>query len=183
MWLLLASLASAYTPVRGIDFPNKTEVDEYHFFHGINFKFQISRQENTEYYDSLIYRAIYFSSLASWKKIESLGAIDKECIKGDLVEIFEISEAELNNPARFPAKYIGDKDNGKPNLWGYYDPRNNESGLDAIVISAHDSDSENYRIIVHEIAHYWYSAFCLDSYTGTTSEEFAVKIQEEVIWR
>jgi hypothetical protein len=182
MWLLLASLASAYTPVRGLNFPNKTEVDEYHFFHGINFKFQINRQENTEYHDSLIYRAIYFSSLASWKKIEPMGAINQECNRGSLVEIFEVSENELNNPSRFPAEFIENKKLGKPSLWGYYDPRPNESGLDAIVVSPHGNDSENYRIIVHEIAHYWYDSFCLNSHTKMTSEEFAVMIQREVTW-
>jgi len=182
MWLLLTSLASAYTPVRGIDFPDKTEVEEYHFFHGINFKFQINRQENTEYYDSLIYRAIYFSSLASWKKIEPMGLIDRECNGGNLVEIFEVSENELNNPSRFPAEYIGNKEIAKPNLWGYYDPRLSESGLDAIVVSPHGDDSENYRIIVHEIAHYWYESFCLSSHTRMTSEEFAVMIQQQVTW-
>ena len=183
MWLLLASLASAYTPVRGIDFPNKTEVDEYHFFHGINFKFQISRQESTEYPDSLIYRAIYFSSLASWKKIEPMGAIGRECNKGNLVEIFEISENELNNPSRFPAQYVESKGSGRPSLWGYYDPRSSESKVDAIVVSPQGSDSENYRIIVHEMAHYWYESFCLSSHTKMTSEEFAVLIQKEVTWK
>jgi len=183
MLFLLASLAIAYTPVRGIDFPNKTEVKEYHFYHGINFKFQINRQENTEYYDSLIYRAIYFSSLASWKKIEPIGIIDHQCNPNSLVEIFEISETDLNNPTRFPAEFIGSKQKERGNLWGYYDPRSSEIGLDAIVVSPHQDDAENYRIIVHEIAHYWYDAFCLGSKLNINSEEFAVEIQQEVTWQ
>jgi hypothetical protein len=182
MWFLLASLASAYTPVRGLDFPNKTEVKEYEFYHGIKFKFQISRQKITEYYDKLIYQAIYFSSLASWKKIEPMGLIDRQCDGDDLVEIFEISESELNNPSRFPAQYIGNRELGRFNLWGYYDPRATEPGFDAIVVSPHGDDAENYRIIVHEIAHYWYNSFCLDSYIRMSSEDFAVMIQKEVTW-
>ena len=111
-----------------------------------------------------------------------MGLIDRECDGGNLVEIFEVSENELNNPSRFPAKYIGNKEIAKPNLWGYYDPRSSESGLDAIVVSPHGNNSENYRIIVHEIAHYWYESFCLSSHTRMTSEEFAVMIQQQVTW-
>ena len=182
MLFLLLNLANAYEPVSGIEFPNRTEVKQYNFYHNIDLRVQINRMMNTQFYDLLIYRAILDSSLASWKKIEPLGIIDNKCRPLDLIEIYEISEAQLNNPQRFPANFIGNPATGKPNLWGFYDPRNSEFGLDTIVVSPHGDDSINFGLIVHEIAHFWYADFCLDEHMKMTSEQFAVMIEREIKW-
>ena len=182
MLLLMIGSALAYEPVEGINFSTKTSVEEFHFFHNIKLKFSISRQENSSYYDELIYRAIYTSSVVSFQKIQSLGAIDKRCVDNDLLQIFEISEAELNDPSRFPREFTGGGTTGKAPLWGYFDPRVNEPGYNSIVVSPHSEES-NYRIMVHEVAHHWYSTFCLDSYTKITSEEFANLVQEKATWK
>jgi hypothetical protein len=182
MWLLMIGSALAYEPVEGIDFSTTTSVEEFEFFHDINLKFSISRQKGSSYSDELVYRAIYSSSLVSFQKIQSLGAINKKCVNNDLLEIFEISESQLNDSTRFPKEFIGGGATGKPSLWGYFDPRIEEPGYNAIVISPHSEES-NYRILVHEIAHHWYSTFCLDSYAKTSSEEFANLVQEKATWR
>lgn len=182
MFLLMAGFALAYEPVEGISFPNESEVEEYNFYHNIDLKYKIYRQANSGYYDSLIYDAIYSSTLASFKEIRSLGAIDKKCGKDDFIEIYEISENQLNDPSRFPSKYIGGGKTGRDPLWGYFDPRANEPGYNAIVITSHN-DKSNYRVIVHEIAHHWYSEFCLDRFTKVNTEEFAIAIQEKVRWK
>lgn len=182
MFIILLTQSFAYTPVNGISFPNQTQIEEYDFYHGIKLKIKLYRQKNTEYYDNLIYRGIYSSSLSAWKRIEKLGMIDRECNPSDLLEIFEISETQLNNPKRFPLEYIGNPAAGVPNLWGYFDPRASEPGFDAIVVSNHGSNSINFRLIVHEIAHYWYSSFCLAYHTEMTSEQFAISIEKEVTW-
>ena len=182
MLLLILSFALAYEPVNGISFANITNIEEYNFYHNINLKLKLYRQKNTEYFDALIYRGIFSSSLASWKRIEKIGVIDKECSPSDLLEIYEISEAQLNNPHRFPYDYIGHPEKGIPNLWGFFDPRVSEPGYDSIVVSYHGDNKVNYRLIVHEVAHYWYSSFCLEHYTSQTSEDFALAIEKQVVW-
>jgi hypothetical protein len=179
--LLISSLALAYEPVNGISFPNVTKVEEYDFYHNIRFRFQLYRQKNTQYFDNLIYRGIFSSSLAAWKRIEKIGAINKQC-GSDILEIFEISEAQLNNPKRFPEGFIGHPEQGVPNLWGFFDPRTSEPGYDSIVVSYQGADKINFKLIVHEIAHYWYSSFCLENYTIATSEQFATVVEKEVVW-
>lgn len=179
MLLLMTGLALAYEPVKGISFAAKPERDEWEFFHNINLKYVIYRQENSAYSEMLMYDAIYSSSVASFKSIRSLGAIEKKCGNDDLIEIFEIPEDQLNNPARFPERFVGGGDTGKDPLWGYFDPRINEPGYNAIVLTPH-MDASNYRILVHEIAHHWYSEFCLDRFTNMTSEDFAISIQEKM---
>lgn len=182
MWFLMIGSALAYEPVEGIRFSTKTPVEEFDFYHDIKLKFSISRQENSNYYDELVYRAIYSSSVVSFQKIQSLGALNNRCVNNDLLEIFEVSENQLNDPSRFPREFIGGGQTGKPALWGYFDPRVEESGYNAIVLSPHSEES-NYRILVHEVAHHWYSVFCLDSYTKISSEEFANLVQEKATWR
>jgi hypothetical protein len=177
----MVGMALAYKPVEGIKFPIKSEIEEYTFIDDIKLKFSINRQNLDSYPDEMIYKAIYSSTLVSIREIQSMGAAHKRCSSGELVEIFEISEKELNNPARFPEEFIGNSGRGYNSLWGYYDPRPNEPGLDAIVISPH-SGNANYRIIAHEMAHYWYQTFCLERFTKLNSEEFAVSIQNKLIW-
>ena len=91
MFLLMAGFALAYEPVEGINFPNVSEIEEYNFYHNINLRYRIYRQANSSYDDMLIYGAIYASTLASFREIQSLGAIDKKCGKDDFIEIYEIS--------------------------------------------------------------------------------------------
>lgn len=181
MLLLMTGFALAYEPVKGINFPNKTEVEEFEFINNIKLKYVIYRQNDTAYFDRLIYDAIYSSTLASFKQIRSLGAIDKKCGKDDLIEIFEVSEDQLNDPARFPEKFTGGGNTGKDPLWGFFDPRINEYGYNAIVVSPH-SEKISHRVMAHEVAHHWYSEFCLDRFTKMTSEQFAESIQEKLTW-
>jgi hypothetical protein len=178
----MAGIALAYEPVDGISFPIKSEIEEYIFIDNIKFKFSINRQSMDSYPDELIYKAIYSSTLFSIREIQAMGAQHKRCSSGELVEIFEISEKELNNPSRFPEEFINNPSRGYTSLWGYYDPRPNENALDAIVISSGHMKSSSYRIVAHEIAHYWYQTFCLERFTKLNSEEFATSIQNKLIW-
>jgi hypothetical protein len=181
MILLLSSLSLAYDPVAGIDFPNKSVVKEYGFYHDINFRFRVNRQADSGFFDQLIYRAIYDASLSSFQNINELGLLDRQCAPNEFLEIYEISESQLNDPKRFPADFVGNIALGRGSLLGFYDPRNSESYIDAIVITAHDN-TESYRIVVHELAHYWYARFCLQDRAPFTSEQFALKIQSRAIW-
>jgi len=181
MLFLMIGSALAYEPVDGISFENVTPIEQFEFIDNTYLKIESYRQQNSPYYDELFYKAIYSSTAVSLREINSLGALNNNCKKNDLLQIYEISEADLNSPERFPSRFIGGRDTGKPPLWGYFDPRVDEPGYNAIVVSPHDQGS-NYRILVHEVAHHWYSTFCLEDYTNLTSEEFANMVQGKATW-
>jgi hypothetical protein len=124
---------------------------------------------------------MYASTLASFRAIEELGAIDRACHRDVRLDIYEVPVAVLNDPTRFPAELVENAARGQPPLSGLFDPRNEARGVNAIVVTPH-YEAENYRIIVHEIAHYWYLTFCLDRYTRQTSEEFAIAIQTKATY-
>ena len=182
MLLLMTGLALAYEPIEGLTFERLTPVEEFDFVGDTKLTITTYRQQNSFYYDELFYKAIYSSTVVSLKKVQSLGALHKKCAEDDMVEIYEISEKDLNDPARFPKEFIGGQGNGRGSLWGYFDPRISEPGYNAIVLSPH-SESENYRILVHEIAHHWYATFCLERYTNITSEDFAVSVERQATWQ
>ena len=185
--LALVSLATAqtppprvpyapYRPVAGLVFADVSEPKTYSYFHNIEFTFQLHRPAQSGYPDGFIHRAMFSSTLASFRAIEELGAIDRACHRDVRLDIYEVPVAVLNDVARFPAEFVENAARGQPPLWGYFDPRNEARAVNAIVVTPH-YEAENYRIIVHEIAHYWYNTFCLDRYTKQTSEEFAIAIQ------
>jgi hypothetical protein len=181
MLLLVTGIALAYTPTEGIDFERITSPETFDFIGDTKLTISTYRAKESSYYDELFYKAIYSSTVVSLGKVQSLGVLNKKCSQNDLVEIYEISETSLNDPSRFPKEFIGGQGNGRGSLWGYFDPRISEPGYNSIVLSPHN-ESENYRILVHEIAHHWYATFCLDRYTNSTSEEFAVAVEQQATW-
>ena len=170
--------AVPYAPVAGLWFPDVSELKTYGYFHDLDFTFQLHRPLQSGYPDGFIHRAMYASSLASFRAAEALGALEHACRRGTRLDIYEVSLDVLNDASRFPADFVGNPAAGRGDLLGFFDPRNDVQGMNAIVVTP-VYEAENYRIIVHEIAHYWYLTFCLDRYTKQTSEEFAVQIQTE----
>lgn len=178
---ILSKTAIAYAPVDNLPFKQVTEVN-IEYYHNIVFEAVVYRPQHSGYSDALINNAIYASSSNSLAKIESMGLIYNECEKGTKLEIFEISDVELNNINRFPAKYVGNPITGIGMMWGYFDPRPTESSINSIVVTPHRVE-ENFKILAHEIAHYWYYNFCVYDYTKQTSEEFAKEIEQKVSYR
>ena len=178
--IMLALLSSvyAYEPVKGITFGNVSEIKNHEFYHDIRLRFQIHRQAETAYPDQLIYSALYFGSLISWKKIEPMGAIDRLCKRNNTLDIYEVSLEQLNDRRRFPMDRVPGAGALLGVVWGYFEPQGFSSENDVIVVTSRDALS-NSRVLYHEIAHYWYSAFCLERYTTLTSEEFAMAVQNE----
>ena len=184
MLLALIVSASAYTPVDGLDLSNKSEVISAKFTDGVELRYQVSQSaspETAHLSKEMMSKAVGIATVSSMFEIQKLTPLKYQCDRGNLLEIFEISEKDLNDPSRFPKQYIYDPEKGQGPLWGYYDPRPYEDKVDSIVISNH-GDQQNYRIMVHEIAHYWYSAYCLERYSSMTSEQFATKIAGESTW-
>jgi hypothetical protein len=175
-FLCFFNLALAYAPVDNINFKSPEEIN-ISFYNDINFKASFYGSENSKYSKKLINSAVYTSSYESLSRIESLGLLDKQCEKDVKLEIFEISNEQLNDPKRFPPEYVENKLKGSPPLLGFFDPTNNENKYNAIVVSPH-SFEENFKILSHEIAHYWYNRFCLFQYLNETSENFAREIEQ-----
>jgi len=171
MYLLFALNSFAYSPVDGISFLEDSKIKtiqisdvdkiEYTFYHKIK----------TVYPESLVSKAIRASSFASIKKIREIIPGATICRSNEYLEIYEISISELNKEKRFPKEF-----NFKNEVWGYFDPRTEENKINSIVVTQH-SYFYNFQVLSHEIAHHWYSTYCLDSYVHQTSEQFATEIQ------
>lgn len=173
--------ALAYAPVDGLDLPNKSEVIDARFTNGVELRYQVSKPRTAHYSDQMIQKAVYIATVDSMFEIQKVMPLEKRCEGDNLLEIYEIELSDLNDPSRFPEKYTGNPLEGRGPLWGYYDPRQYERKVDSIVVSDH-GDQENYRIMVHEVAHYWYNTYCLGQHSNLTSEEFATKIAGESTW-
>lgn len=182
MFPFIAGLAIGYAPVAEIEFANKYGADKISYYDDVSIDYQINLRAGSTYTKSEIAEAIYASSALSLGEIKRIGGTMPVNDKNDFLEIYDISMADLNNPKRFPKEYIGGSSSGSTQVWGYYDPRTRESEIDSIVLSSHGKET-NFKIMVHEIAHYWYEAYRIDRLDKISSEDFAVKIQEQSDWR
>jgi len=183
--IFAAVLASTtYAPVDGLDFSNRTGAIDAKFTNGIELRYEVFLPESAHYTAELIQKAIYESTVNSMFEIQKVVPLERQCSESsdNFLEIYEISGENLNDSSRFPEKYVGNQSENRGPLLGYYDPRPYESKVDAIVLSDH-GNKENYKIVVHEIAHYWYNTYCLARHTEMTSEEFALKIAGESQWQ
>lgn len=91
----------------------------------------------------------------------------KECRSEESLEIFQITKEDLNDPLRFPDF---DFSTSKP-LWGMFDPRVSEVGMNSIMIT--NQGVWNEYILAHELSHYWFSRFCMSSKYSINTEVFA----------
>lgn len=172
--LLLASAALAYHPVDGISLSSLVEKKIIQIKEKNSISYSVTRMQKTSYSAELITKSILDSSLESIRTIEfNFGKIE-QCRPSEYLEIYEVSKSDLNNSSRFPLTYVASGE-----VWGYFDPRRDERLINSIVVTPH-TEYENYQILTHEVAHHWYSAYCLDQYTSKTSEEFAIQIQHQL---
>jgi hypothetical protein len=172
--LLLTAVALAYQPVDGISFSATVEKNTIQITEKNKISYSMTRMQKTSYSSSLVAKSIADSSLESIRSIESRFEGIDPCRPSEYLEIYEINSSELNNSFRFPLVYATSSE-----VWGYFDPRRDERAINSIVVTPH-TEYENYQILTHEVAHHWYSAYCLDEYTSQTSEEFAIQIQHQL---
>ena len=172
--LLLASVALAYRPVDGIFLSSLVERKNIQITEKNSLSYSVTRMQKTSYSTGLVTKSILDSSLESIRTIESSFGKIEPCRPSEYLEVYEVSESDLNNSSRFPLTYVTSGE-----VWGYFDPRRDERLINSIVVTPH-TEYENYQILTHEVAHHWYSAYCLDQYTSETSEEFALQIQHQL---
>lgn len=177
--LLLIAVAHAdpsYPPVAGLDFSVRTPYQFVLLSDGESLTYNVYQPEGAAYAIGMIEAAVAISSGASIRQIQAIAPNARPCSHPSL-DIYEISEVSLNDPARFPERFIGNPLLGRGPLWGYFDPSAGGSPGDVIVVSDH-GPFENRRILEHEVAHRWYAAYCLDRYTSMSSEAFALRVAE-----
>ena len=172
--LLLVSIALACRPVDGIFPSSLVERKTIQITEKNSLSYSVTRMKKTSYSARLITKSILDSSLESIRTIKSSIGNIEPCRPLEYLEIYEVSKSDLNNSSRFPLTYVASGE-----VWGYFDPRRDERLINSIVVTPH-TEYENYQILTHEIAHHWYSAYCLDQYTSKTSEEFAIQIQHQL---
>lgn len=166
----LASLSFAYEPVEDIKFSKYVESKDLNF-NGNNLSYSFYRKEKTSYSEELVDRGIKSASYASLKKIREISPKIEPCRSSEKLEIYEVSISQLNDKDRFSLDFFT-----SANIWGYFDPRVRESKINSIMVTPH-SEFENFQILTHEVAHHWYSAYCLEEHTMLSSEDFAKQIQ------
>jgi hypothetical protein len=170
IFLSLLTFALAYEPVEDIKFSKHIESKDLNF-NGNILNYSFYRKEKTTYPDGLVDRGIKSASYASLNKIREIKADITPCRSSERLEIYEVSISQLNDKDRFSLDFFTSE-----NIWGYFDPRTKESKINSIMVTPH-SEFENFQILTHEIAHHWYSAYCLEEHTMLSSEEFAKEIQ------
>jgi hypothetical protein len=168
--LSIISVVLAYEPTEGINFSEYVENKTLNFNNNI-LSYSFYRKNKTVYPAGLTDLGIKSASYASLKKIFEIKPDIKPCRPNEKLEIYEISVSQLNDKDRFSLDFFISQ-----NIWGYFDPRVSESKVNSIMVTPH-SEFENFQILTHEIAHHWYSAYCLEEHTMLSSEEFAKQIQ------
>lgn len=173
----LWSIASAwgYGPLEGLRFKSSILYKQYIENHNINIYYEYKYHKDSDYIE-LIVDGIEESSNLSISEIKKSYPSAGDCKPNDIIEIYEVESKVLNDEKRFDIKKII-----TDNIWGFYDPRVSEDYVDSIVLTSHGRTA-NYTVLVHEIAHYWYSRFCLESYASVSSEQFATLIQNRIDW-
>ena len=171
IYILALSSALAYEPVSGIQFQDFVQRNSIKINNANTIEYSFYRLKNTGYPIQLSNRGIQLSSIQSLREIGKIKPGLAQCRKNEKLEIFEILPDQLNEEDRVPEGYFS-----SGNMLGYFDPRASESEVDSIVLTK-NSQFINFQIITHEVAHHWYSSYCLEQYTKMTSEEFAQKVQ------
>jgi hypothetical protein len=169
LYLYFISSALSYEPVTDIKF-NSTASFEYNFGQSYTLKYKIFRKSNI-YSNDFLSRSVALATSASISKIMSIDRNMVQCKQDEALEIYEISVSELNDDNRFKniAKF-------NDQVWGYFDPMVDEQNINIILVTPH-SKYENFQILTHEIAHHWYSVYCVGNYSDISTEDFALQIQ------
>ncbi len=176
--LLLAAAAHAESPyfrVAGQDLTTRTLYQLALLTDGESLTYNVYQPENPSYPISMIAAAVRDSSEESIREIRVIAPRAFQ-VSRPALNIYEISTDALNDPARFPAKFVEDPQRGLGPLWGFFDPVVIDGKVDAIVVSDHGLAADE-GILRHEIAHRWYAAYCIDRYVTLTSEEFARRVE------
>ena len=175
--LLLVAAAHAdppYARVAGLDLSVRTLYQFALLSDGESLTYNVYQPEGAAYPLDMVEAAVAASSATSVSQIHAIAPSARPCSHRSL-DLYEIAVVSLNDPARFPERFLGNPLEGRGPLWGYFDPSAGGSPVDVIVVSDHGA-FEDRRILEHEVAHRWYAAYCMDSYTRMTSEEFAVRV-------
>lgn len=96
-----------------------------------------------------------------------------ECRPVDDLDIYVVDFNVLNNRERFD-NYAG-AESGMP-IWALFDSRKDEPTTSAILLTDH-GEKHNFRLLAHELAHYWSYRFCWDFYHDIEPEKMAVEFE------
>lgn len=174
IFLWLVTSAWGYEPLQNLKFDSTKILRQYIEEQNVEVYYRYYYKESN--YKSLIINGMEESTDLSLNEIKKSYPKAQDCKPYDIIEIYEVDLKVLNDENRFEIKKSIPQD-----IWGFYDPRANENYIDSIVLTSHGKMA-NYTVLVHEIAHYWYSRYCLENYTDMSSEQFATLIQNKIEW-
>ena len=176
---LLSNLAFAWDRVEGLKFEEPYLLKQ-EYFYGINVDVNIHFHKKSYFTNDDVSRTLFDSAFYSFHQIEYYGRIDKQMLKGVKIELYELTESEINDPKRFPPDDVLNPLKNSPELVGFFEPSKTDPYTTYIAVT-HVSDWDyDYRTLVHEFAHYWYYTFGMIMFYNGTSESFAQKINDLV---
>jgi hypothetical protein len=130
---------------------------------------------NIPYKKDVINELIKESYIFSTKKIKDMGVSQSDC-KYDLnVHIVQVSLDTMNDNSRFKEWRTVNGEYELEVLYGFYDPTINTYRNSIILYSSEARDVD--RVILHEMAHYWYDRFCIYNLSNMKTETFAKSVE------
>ncbi len=167
--------AVTYAPLADLSFSTRAQGLTYHAFTGERVTYDVFLPEGSKTTVGFVKAAVERASARAIAEIRYDHRARRACHNAERVEIYEVGDDVVNDAERLRrAGYASHV--LVANLLGFYDPRDDEPGLNAIVISRQDPEL-TARMLWHEVAHHWYSVFCMADLGRESSEDFARRIQ------
>ena len=180
--LVISLFASSYFcgEAKAFDYNRvlKYSFSSEHSFESIinNYSVSVTYKTNNDHRLDVVKLLIENSSYFIFMDLDSKGIDYRGCSHKHNINLFEVSQSFINNRSIFPkSRYYPHGDV----IFAFWEPVSNDN--DVIVISVSDSDSFFSKLVVHEIAHYWYNRLNLSKIVDMTHEEYAMYIEKEFI--
>jgi len=129
---------------------------------------------NNEFVSTVLER----SSVEIFRFIDENSIRYVECSPDLKLNIYHISSSYLNDHSRFrdwgPSNNVQDKNTFT--LWALYDPMKQDRFNASIFLTDHGMWA-NEILIAHEVAHYWFTRFCMTLTYSSGTEDFAKKFE------
>jgi hypothetical protein len=163
--------ATPYKAVDGLDFKDvksSVEIEQ----HDVSYELHL---QGSGYTADWLSRNLTTTSEKLVEYAESKNYRTLECRPVGKLDIYVISFDVLNNRDRF--NDYADAESGMP-IWALFDSRKEDPQAAAIMLTDHGAE-HNFRLLAHEVAHYWAYRFCWDfHHSDIDGEDLAMDFEK-----
>ena len=141
-----------------------------------NYPVSVTYKTNDNSRLDLLKSLVERSSSLIFKDMDDRGLEYRSCSHKHNINLFEVEQSFINDRDIFPkSRYYPHGDV----IYALWEPVSNDH--DVIIISISNSSSFFSKLVVHEIAHYWYNRLNLSRIINMTHEEYAMYIERKFI--